>query len=160
MDDTEWPVPTTDYKLLLRDGVGPNVAARGSRRYPVCFHDTVPEGASRNEQLPADARAGKTFRIHIGPKPNSGKAWVIAGLAKRDGVSEAGFQATLNGKRLQAVEDLATTKELGGESARAIRFACPPGTEKPGYNELALRQTAGSSDQQIVWVELRVEPSN
>ena len=160
MDDTKWPVPTTNYKRLLRDGVGADVAARGSRRHPVCFHDTVPKGASRNEQLPADARAGKTFRIHIGPKPNSGKAWAIAGLAKRDGLSEARFQAKLNGQRLQAVEDLAATKELGGESARAFRFACPLDALKAGYNQLHLAQTAGSSGQQIVWVELRVEPSN
>lgn len=160
MDDTQWPVPTTDYKRLLRDGVGPDVAAQGARRYPVCFHDTVPEGASRNEQLPADARTGKTFRIHIGPKPTSGKAWAIAGFAKRDGLVEARFEAKLNGQRLPAVEDLKATKSLGGESARAVRFVCPLDTLQAGYNELHLAQAAGSSGQQIVWLELRVEPSN
>jgi hypothetical protein len=160
MDDTKWPVPTTDYKRLLRDGVSADVAAQGARRYPVCFHDTVPEGASRNEQLPAEARGGKTFRIHIGPKPNSGKAWAIAGFAQRDGLAAARFEARLNGQRLLAVEDLATTKELGGESVRAVRFVCPLDALQAGYNELHLVQTAGSSDQQIVWCELRVEPSN
>ena len=120
----------------------------------------MPEGASRNEQLPADARGGKTFRIHIGPKPNSGKAWAIAGFAQRDGLAAARFEARLNGQRLLAVEDLATTKELGGESARAVRFMCPLDALQAGYNELHLVQTAGSSDQQIVWCELRVEPSN
>ncbi len=157
MDDTKWPVPTSDFKLILRDGVGPRVAARGSRRYPVCFHDTVPEGSSRDEQLPADARTGKTFRIHIGPNPKSGRVWAIAGLAKRGGLADARFEAKLDGHILKAAEDLANTKTFGGDTARAIRFACPLNVVKAGYNELALRQTVGSTGQQIVWVELRVE---
>lgn len=156
MDDTKWPVPTSDYKILLRDGVSPQVAAKGSRRHPVCFHDTIPKGSSRHEQLPADARTGKTFRIHIGPKPKSAKVWAVAGLANRDGLADAVFQAKLNGKMLKADSDLPSTKELGGKAARAIRFACPLNAVNAGYNELELRQTAGSNGQQIVWVEIRV----
>ena len=157
MDDTKWPVPTSDFKLILRDGVGPRVAARGSRRYPVCYHDTVPEGSSRGEQLPADARTGKTFRIHIGPKPKSGRVWAIAGLAKRGGLADARFEAKLHGHILKAAEDLANTKTFGGDTARAIRFVCPLNVVKAGYNELSLHQTVGSTGQQIVWIELRVE---
>ena len=156
MDDTKWPVPTTNYKRLLRDGVGADVAARGSRRHPVCFHDTVPKGASRNEQLPADARAGKTFRIHIGPCPNSGKAWAIAGLAKRDGLADARFRAKLNGQPLKTAGDLKSLERIGGNTARAIRFALPLNVVKAGYNELDLRQIGGSTGQQIVWVEIRI----
>ena len=160
MDANDWPVPASDYQVLLRDGVSPRVVERAVRRHPVCFRDTVPEGFSRNEQLPADARAGKTFRIHIGPKPSSGRVWGIAGLAKRDGLAEASFSAKLNGRALEAAEDLASTGEFGGDPARAIRFRCPLESVETGYNEFDLRQTAGPVDQQIVWVELRVEPNN
>jgi hypothetical protein len=51
MDDTKWPVPTSDYKLLLRDGAGPKVAASGSRLTSI----------SRYLPLPAQGQVGKSF---------------------------------------------------------------------------------------------------
>ena len=113
-----------------------------------------------NVQLPAASRVGKAFRVHIGPNPDSGKVWAIAGLAKRDGLTDARFQAKLNGQTLKPAEDLASMETIGGETARAIRFPCPLGAVKAGYNEFDLRQIGGSVDQQIVWVEIRVDPSN
>jgi hypothetical protein len=160
MDANDWPVSGSDYKLLLRDGVGAKVVASAARRHPVCFRDAIPAGFPSDVQLPSDARVGRTFRIHIGPNPDSGNVWAIAGLAKRDGLADARFQAKLNGQTLKAAEDLVGTKMIGGETARAIRFVCPLNAVKAGYNELNLRQIAGSAGQQIVWVEIRVDPSN
>ena len=159
MDANDWPVSAKDYKLLLREGVGGKITASAARRHPVCFRDTVPKGFPSDTQLPADARAGKTFRIYIGPKPNSGKVWAIAGLAKRDGLASASFQAKLNGRILKADADLPSTKQLGGKAVRAIRFAIPLAAVRAGYNKLELRQAAGANGQQFVWVEIRVEPN-
>ena len=160
MDANDWPVSGNDYKLLLRHGVGTKFVASAPRRHPVCFRDAVPAGFSMNVQLPADARLGKTFRIHIGPNPDSGKVWAIAGLAKRDGLADARFQAKLNGQTLKTAGDLESLERIGGDTARAIRFACPLNVVKAGYNELDLRQIAGATGQQIVWVEIRMPPDN
>ena len=158
MDTNNWPVPGNDYKLVLKHGVGTRFVTTAARRHPVCFRDAVPAGFSMNVQLPADARLGKTFRMHIGPRPDSGTAWAIVGLAKRDGLSESRFRAKLNGQSLETAADLTNLKQLGGNSARAVRFACPLNVLKTGYNDLDLRQVAGSTGQQIVWVELRMDP--
>ena len=158
MDTNNWPVPGNDYKLVLKHGVGTRFVTRAARRHPVCFRDAVPAGFSMNVQLPADARLGKTFRMHIGPRPDSGTAWAIVGLAKRDGLPESRFRAKLNGQSLETAADLNNLKQLGGNSARAVRFACPLNVLKTGYNDLDLRQVAGSTGQQIVWVELRMDP--
>ena len=160
MDANDWPVAGSDYRLLLKNGVGAKFVATARRRHPVCFRDAIPSGFPSDVQLPADARPGKTFRIHIGPRPNSGKVWAIAGLAKRDGLGEARFQAKLNGQPLRAVGDVANTKRIGGNTARAIRFSCPLTSVQAGYNQLDLRQNAGATGQQIVWVEIRIEPAN
>ena len=158
MDLTEWPVPSSDYSRLLKHGVSQQVVTAAARRHPVCFRDTVPEGMSMNTQLPVSGHAGRTFRIHVGPKPTSGRAVVVAGLVKRDKVDTAAFGAALNGQPLKPIQDLADTRTLGGKSHRAIRFEAPAAAVRTGYNQIALKQTSGDVDQQIVWVELRLEP--
>jgi len=160
MDANNWPVSGMDYKLLLKHGVGTKFVAGAARRHPVCFRDAVPAGFSMSVQLPADARVGKTFRIHIGPCPNSGKAWAIAGLAKRDGLADARFRAKLNDQTLKTAGDLKSLERIGGDTARAIRFAVPLNAVKAGFNELDLRQIGGSTGQQIVWVEIRITAGN
>ena len=160
MDANDWPVPAGDYKVLLRDGVSANVVARRPRRHPVCFRDTVPKEMSRNEQLPADARTGRTFRIHIGPKPETAKVRAVAGLAKRLRIADSDFEAELNGVKLDPPAEFANTKVLGGNPARAIQFACSVDALRPGWNDITVRQIAGSTGQQFVWIEIQIEPGS
>ena len=131
--------------------------ANSPRRHPVCYRDTVPPNVPNGVQLPVDARTGKGFRIHIGPKPGSGRVWAIAGLARREGVAEARLEASLNGRVLSTAEDVANPQGFGGGTVRAIRFACPLDVVQDGYNELNLRQAEEAPAQQIVWVEIRVD---
>lgn len=149
-----------EYWRVPNGSAGPwvNRAMNAPRRHPVCFRDTVPSGFPNGAQLPADARDGGNFRIHIGPKPDSGKVWAIAGLGQRDGVAEAKFEATLNGQALSAAENVENPQGFGGGTVRAVRFPCPMDAVKDGYNDLNIRQVAGSVAQSIVWVEIRVEP--
>ncbi len=160
MDVNDWPIQANDYRLLITRGVGAKVTARGPRRHPVCFRDTVPADLSMNTQLPADARAGKSFRVHIGPRPKTGRAWIIAGLAKRDRVADARFVASVNGHKIKPTSDLANTKLIGGDAARAVRFDCPLGALKTGYNQITLKQATDTSSQQFVWVEVRLSPTD
>ena len=49
-------------------------------------------------------------------------------------------------------------QELGGGTVRAVGFPCPVDALNDGYNELKVRQVDENAGQQIVWVEIRVEP--
>ena len=64
----------------------------------------------------------------------------------------------LNDRELGASEDVAGLESFSGDTARAVRFACPFDAVDDGYNRLHVRQVDGSSALQIVWVEIRVEP--
>jgi hypothetical protein len=158
MDSETRPVTVDDYRVLLRDGLSSQAVLGAPRRHPVCFRDTAPSDVPSGVQLPVDARSGGAFRIHIGPRSKSGKVWALAGLANREGVAEAGFEAKLNGRALGEPENVADLQGLGGGAARAIRFPCPLDAVNDGYNELNLRQVQGSANQQIVWVEIRLTP--
>lgn len=158
MDSGTRPVTASDYTVLLRDGLSRQTVLKAPRRHPICFRDTVPSGFPNGAQLPVDAREGGNFRIHVGPKPAAAKVWAIAGLAKRVGVADATFQASLNGRAVATAEDTTDLKGFGGGTVRAIRFPCPLDAVKDGYNELCIRQMDGAVAQQIVWVEIRIEP--
>ena len=125
---------------------------------PICYRDTVPGGFPNGVQLPADAQAGGDFQIPIGPQPVSADVWAVVGLSAPDTAAAAGWEASLNGHRLGPAEPFTNLQELGGPAACAIRFACPPDTVVAGYNKLSVRRGAGTTAQQIVWVELRVIP--
>ena len=158
MDSGTRPVTANAYTLLLRDGLSRQAVLSAPRRHPVCYRDTVPSGFPNGIQLPAEARNGRDFCVYVGPKPKSGKVWAIAGLAKRDGVAEAQFEAWLNDRALSAAENVVNWQGFGGGTVRAIRFPCPLDAVKDGYNKLHIGQIGDSTAQQIVWVEIRVEP--
>ncbi|MCU0978992.1 MAG: hypothetical protein MUF25_07470 [Pirellulaceae bacterium] len=157
MDSETRPVTADDYTRLLRDGLSPQVVASSPRRHLVCYRDTVPAGFPNGAQLPVEASAGGSFRIHVGAKPASGQPWAVVGLARREGVGESRLEAKLNGRVLDPAEDLPNCGGLGPDTVRAVRFPCPREALQDGYNELSIRQTGGPAGQQIVWVELRVD---
>ncbi len=158
MDSQTRPIAESRYTLLLRDGLTRQVVRSSARRHPICFRDTVPSGFPNGAQLPVDAAVGGSFQIHVGAKPDLGKAWAVFGLAQRDGVAEADFDASLNDRALGSAENAPDLKGFGGGTVRAVRFACPLDAVNDGYNKLQIRQSGGSTPQQIVWVEIRFEP--
>ncbi len=156
MDSQTRPVAASEYETLLHEGLSPQVVTSAFRRHPVCYRDTVPSGFPNGIQLPVDAQAGGTFRIHIGPKPAAGKAWAIAGMAGQGDLAGVQLQATLNGHVLDTAENVENTARFGGGTTRAVRFSCPIHTLQEGYNQLGLRQVAGPAGQKIVWVEIQI----
>ena len=159
MDSGTRPVAADSYRRLVEAGLGADVVNHAERRHPVCYRDTVPSGFPDNVRLPVEGPEGREFRIHIGPAPTSGRVELIVGLAQRDGLSEATFDAEVNGVAARAVDDLADTTGIGGDAARVLRFACPLAAVRDGYNTLHVRQSPGAPAQQLVWVELRISPS-
>ncbi len=127
MDSETRPVTANDYTRLVHDGLSRQTVLAAPRRHPVCYRDTVPAGFPSGAQLPVEARAGGSFRIHVGPKPASGKAWAIAGLAQRDGVAETRLEAQLNGRALGAAEDVAGREGFGGGTVPRGPLPVPAG---------------------------------
>jgi len=154
------PAPMTGgpeaYRMLLEQGLDLWLVTSLPRRHPVTYRDTVAPGMSNGAQLPADARNGVEFKIHIGPAPRQGEARFVAGLAVKDAVADARFEAMINGVPCESLPDLENPGQFPG-AARTVQFQCPLDSLKDGYNIVAIRQTDDAwPDQQIVWVELRL----
>lgn len=158
MDSETRPVEMSDYQVLLRDGLSADAVARALRRHPVCYRDTVPPNVSSDIQLPIDAQTGGQLRIHIGPKPAAANVWAVVGLATPDAARDVRWEMRLNDRPLEAPEDSSDQAQLGGGPVRAVRVACPLAAVSGGHNTLSIRQVAGTTPQQIVWVELRIAP--
>lgn len=157
MDSETRPVSAEDYALLLLEGLSAQVVAERPRRHPVCYRDTVPAGFPNDVQLPVDAQKGGTFRIHIGPRPLAGRAWVVAGLAGSSNLNDVHLEAKLNNRPLKQDDDVLPTHQFGGGTTRALSFTCPLEALQDGYNEIQLVQTEGPQGAQIVWVEIRID---
>ena len=157
MDSGTIPVSTSDYRILLEQGLGPEVSARLPRRHIQTFHDTVPANMPTGAKLPVNGHAGGTFPLYTGPAPTSGTATFIAGLAPQDGVEAAVFHATVNGQPCNALEDRPEPGQYPGV-VRALQFRCPLEALRDGYNEIRIQQPTAQPAQQVIWAEIRIEP--
>lgn len=145
------------YRELLEQGLTPKVVTSKPRRHVVLFHDTVPPGVPRGEQLPAkDASA--SFKIYTGPVPEDGSVVFIAGLAGGKDVGGVRYEAKLNGAACKSMADHPEPKQFPGV-ARAVRFDCPVSAMKPGYNSVQVSRPADAKAT-IVWAEIRIEPES
>lgn len=151
MDSETIPVSQSDYRILVEQGLGKDVVYHAPRRHLQCFRDTVPGGFPNGVVLPADGPEA-TFTIHTGPRPESGSAQFVIGLAEREGVGEATFHATVNGQQCTSAVDLEKPDQFPGV-ARAIAFECPLPALVDGANTFVVRQEGG---QQWVWAEVRM----
>ena len=160
------PAPMTGgpeaYRALLEQGLSLVPVTTQPRRHPVTYRDTVAPGASNGAQLPAQTGSAQTmksaeFKIHIGPAPENGTVTFVAGLAQKDAVAGAEFEATINGEACEPLPDLDNPSQFPG-SARAIEFKCPIKAIKDGYNIAEIKQVNSGADQQIIWAELRITP--
>ena len=82
MDSGTIPVSTSDYRILLEQGLGLDISTSLPRRHIQAFRDTVPAGVSNGVVLPVNGRSGGAFNLYIGPA-KTGSATFIAGLASR-----------------------------------------------------------------------------
>ena len=157
MDSQTRPIAESKYAQLLRDGLsGKSCKVRLAGILSV-FGIPYRPAFRTGPQLPVDAAAGGGFQIHVGAKPESGKAWAIVGLAQREGVAEARLEASLNDHKLAPGENAPNLDGFGGGTVRAVRFPCPLDVVNDGYNKLHVRQTDGGKAQQLVWVEIRFD---
>ena len=158
MDSETIPVSDTTYRTLLEKGLNTATTSKAIRRYPVCYRDTVPDKFPNGIVLPMETTNSGEFKINIGPKPTAGTTWIIAGLAKRDRLKDTTFEAKINDASTPPAEELKEISDIGGDPAQVIRFKCPKEAIKDGYNFVSIQQNPGTPSQQIVWIEMRVEP--
>jgi len=104
-----------------------------------------------------DGFKGGTFRIHSGPASKNADAFVLAGLAQADGMTQSQLEIMVNGKESIPAPDFADLTFFSGV-ARAVQHRCPLDSLRSGYNEIRIRQPPGQPEQRIVWVELRITP--
>ncbi len=158
MDSDTIPISKSDYRVLIENGLGPDLVASLPRRHIQAFRDTVPSGFPNGVRLSADASLGAAFSLNIGPKPTGGRVLFIAGLAQRTDLMKAAFAVTVNGAACTAIEDREDPEQYSA-AARAVQFECPMTAVQSGNNEIAIKQTGDQTPQQIVWAEMRVEPN-
>ncbi len=145
------------YRTLLQEGLSLETVTTKPRWHVVTSHDTVAPGMSSDVMLPVDGFKGGTFRIYTGPAPNKADAFVVAGLAQADGITQSRFEITINGKKCSAASDVADLSLFSGV-ARAVQHQSTPDSLRAGYNEIQIKQLPGEAQQKIVWVELRIVP--
>jgi hypothetical protein len=158
MDCETRPVSEVDYRTLVEKGVADSYVCGQARRFPVCYRDTVPAGFPSGVALPVKGRVGAAFRIHIGAAPASGQAHLVFGLAKTEGVAAVTWEVKVNGSPALPDADLPACTGLGGDPARAIRFAVPDNSLQSGFNTVTVKQTSEGPEQTLVWAEIRLAP--
>jgi len=109
--------------------------------------------------FPVDLTAGAGpagFRIHIGPKPSSGRALIRAVLEDRPGVADARLAVRLNSADCPASDDLDQIRGLK-IPCRILQFDAPLAALRRGCNDVELSLLNGDS-QRIVWLEVYFTP--
>jgi hypothetical protein len=146
-----------DAIRMLRAGLGDAAVQSQTRRYLLsCDVDLM--NWAYEPQLPRETGQPLSFRLATGMCPEKGTAALILGLAKTNGQNKAMFSVTLNGTPLEPCGDALFRKRYGEYlTGRAIRYTVPLKAVNDLENEVAVRQTAGAT-QQIVWVELELTP--
>jgi hypothetical protein len=158
-----WTEP--EFKEFLNDGADLDKILSKPRRHIVTYDDAVPVGVPVACMLPASLKGTcpAAFRIHTGPKPTTGRAVIRVGLADRLGVDAAKFKARINGVFCELVDaDKLPSGYLSAQEEfkikRELHFAIAPKDMNRGYNVVEVMLAAPGDEQEIVWVEIRVEP--
>lgn len=153
MDDGAGGPP--HYHALLREVGSLEALAGKPRRHVLTYADTWAPGEPRAIPLPARCAANgwTAFRIHTGPKPQSGE--VIAGLGIVDdaGIDERTLQVRVNGTPCRFIGpcDLPQPKP----EFKVYGFEVPLAAMNRGYN---LIEVAAQKDITFGWVEFSVRP--
>ncbi len=153
-----FPLDKPAFRPILDKGFDVETVLNATRRHPVCYRDTVPQGFPDGAQLPKTTDKAATFVIPTGKRPSSGKVVVIIGLADKAGGEEAAFAARLNGNPSAACSDVAgQLKKYGAKTVRALRFEFSLDAACDGANTVAVDPTTGMP-QQIIWAEIEFTP--
>jgi hypothetical protein len=140
-----------NYPHLLREIGSPERMEGKERRHIITYPDTWAPGEPRAIALPAPCGSSQTaaFRIHIGPKPSSGKAMAVISIEDKIFDQSKEIQLRVNGCLCKGIGlvDMPNPKP----ETPAQGFDVPASALHSGCNVL---EVTCSKDTKIVWAEL------
>ncbi len=139
-----------ELQEILHHSGSIETATAKSRRHIVTFTEVVPPGVPRPHLLPTEHGG---FRIHIGPKPTTGSACVIAGVGKDACQDVDQLEVRVNGELCSASEG--PTPPVHPVAEKLARFSIQLDALNDGYN---LVEIASPKTYNIVWVEILITP--
>ncbi len=142
-----------NYPTLLRE-LGSIVTMIGKpRRHIITYADTWAPGEPRAIHLPATVGKNelKEFRIHIGPKPASGKVMVALGIQADTKITKKTLEVRVNGDLCSLIGPVKLP--VPGPRIPAYGFEVPLSTVKRGNN---LIEILPQTKITIGWVEMKI----
>ena len=145
-------------KAILDHGGDPAALLAQPRRHVVTFSDTHAPGESETCALPCNCSAKKPahFRIHIGPRPESGTACVCVGLGEDGNQDTAPLEVRVNETRCPSSTQ-AVLAPIHPVVQVAKGFEIPPGTLHDGYNYVEVSSPSKQAHQ-LFWIEIMIRP--
>jgi hypothetical protein len=174
-----------DYQRIIRECARLETVLDKPRRHVLTYPDMWPLGVPCQSRLPADLpeKGPVEFRLYTGPVSVTGKAVIRAGLKDKPGVERAVIAARLNSEKCTPLPDGENFRPVSpadpslniltsilmanrenkalsqfSDSRRMVQFDIPLSAMHPGYNLVELFLAEGEP-QQIVWIEIRIDPN-
>jgi hypothetical protein len=123
------------------------------RRHVTTFPDTWAPGEPRAIALPATPNKGelKEFRIHIGPKPKSGKVMLALGIQKDARITKKSLEVRVNGDLCGLIGPVKLP--VPAPRIPVYGFEVPLSTVKRGNN---LIEIVPQTKITVGWVEIKI----
>ncbi len=153
MDSETAMADLENYPRLLRETGELKTLAGKPRRHVVTFADTWAPGEARAQLLPAATAPDRwqAFRVHIGPKPQSGRVEARIGFEGLTEVQLRTWELRVNGVPCPLRGAVSGLKP--GPPSSLFAFDVPLGALNRGYNLIELHPRHNAN---IIWVELAV----
>ena len=140
-----------DYPALLREAGSLDTLRGKPRRHVLTYADTWAVGEPRAIPLPAVIPAGRwqAFRLHTGPKPESGSARVALGIERHTPSGDGALEVRVNGEGCVDAGLVELPKPCPGRPAHTVDL--PLRALNRGYNVIEVR---AAEDIEVHWVEI------
>ncbi len=144
-----------NFSTLLRELGSIETMIGKPRRHVITYSDTWAPGEPRAIPLPATPNKGelKEFRIHIGPKPKSGKVVVALGIQADTKITKKALEVRVNGSLCGLIGPVKLP--VPGPRIPAYGFDVPLSTVKRGNN---LIEILPQTKITVGWVEMKMTP--
>jgi hypothetical protein len=154
--DSETTIDNTeDYQRLLLEIGDAEEMKKNPRRHVITFTDTWAIGEPQAATLPVTIGNGgcHAFRVHIGPRPTSGNAWVILAFDSTNDINGDSVELRVNGELSDTAETVKIDKPC--PSGLTWKYSIPITALRDGYNVIELHAKIALT---VTWVEIAVNP--
>ncbi len=154
--DPDGAVHPRNFPALLRELGSIEAMAGKPRRHVITYGDTWALGEPRAIALPATPNqyeATKEFRVHIGPKPESGKVMLALGIQKEARITKKTLEVRVNGDLCGLIGPVKLP--VPGPRIPVYGFEVPLSTVKRGNNLIEIMPRTKIT---VGWVEMKITP--